>query len=271
MSNGPSRYSWDAHDYARHSGQQQIWARELIARLGLRGDESILDIGCGDGKVTAEIAARAADGAVVGVDNAVAMIALARQRYPQSSHANLRFGLADARCLPFCDAFDVVFSNATLHWLVDHRPALQSIARSLKPGGRAVLQMGGRGNGAAIIALLDRMTVQTEWARYFAGFSFPYGFHGPQEYAPWLRDAGLTARRSALIAKDMVHQGRAGLAGWIRTTWLPWTQRVPDAERDLFVAALVDGYLGAYPLDAQGQAHVAMMRLEVEAQKPGVG
>jgi trans-aconitate 2-methyltransferase len=261
------QYKWDALDYATSSSAQQQWARELIGKLQLKGDESLLDIGCGDGKVTAEIAASLPSGSVLGVDSSAEMIALAQSQYPADAFPNLRFQKEDARSLPFSDEFTVVFSNATLHWVLDHAPVLDEIHKSLRRGGKVLLQMGGRGNAADVVAVLDKLPQALEWRDYFEGFSFPYGFYGPDEYQEWLRKAGLQARRVELIPKDMIHQGQEGLAGWIRTTWLPYTQRVPEERREAFVAQLVDKYLERHPVDEQGLVHVRMVRLEVEALK----
>ncbi len=151
-----ARFRWNAEDYAQHSRPQQKWARELIGKLRLRGPESVLDIGCGDGKVTAEIAYLVPDGRVVGIDNSPAMIALAAERYPRHRHPNLLFRRMDAAALTFSGQFDVVFSNAALHWIRDHRPVLAGILQALKPGGRIVLQMGGRGNAAQMLAISER-------------------------------------------------------------------------------------------------------------------
>ena len=260
-------YKWDALDYAKSSSAQQEWARELIRKLKLKGDESLLDIGCGDGKVTAEIVASLPKGSVLGVDSSAEMIALAQSQYPADAFPNLHFRQEDARSLPFRDEFTVVFSNATLHWVLDHAPVLRGIAASLKPGGKALLQMGGRGNAAQVIAVAESVIASQEWRGYFEEFSFPYGFYGPDEYRKWLREAGLQARRVELIPKDAVHQGREGFEGWFRTTWLPYTQRVPEGRQQAFIAEVVDRYLGNHPLDDHGLVHVEMVRLEVEAVK----
>jgi trans-aconitate 2-methyltransferase len=261
------KYQWDALDYEKNSTQQQIWARELVKKLVLHGDETLLDIGCGDGKITAEIAASLERGSAVGIDISENMIALAQQRYPPQAYPNLRFQKEDASHLPFQDAFTNIFSNAALHWLPQHRLALQGIARSLKQEGRILLQMGGKGNAAGVIAVLEQLIHSREWALYFDGFRFPYGFFSPDEYVMWLHEAGLEPIRVELIPKDMVHPGKAGLAGWIRTTWLPYTQRVPENLREAFIDELVDIYLGMFPLDKHGYSHVSMIRLEVEAVK----
>jgi trans-aconitate methyltransferase len=195
------------------------------------------------------------------------MIGLARSRFPAADHSNLSFVLGDARSLPFRDGFNAVFSNAALHWVRDHRPVLSGIFGSAKRGARITLSMGGRGNAGGIVAVLDDMLLAEEWRAYFDGFTMPYGFHGPDEYRFWLREAGLTSRRADLIDKDMTYADRAGLEGWVRTTWLPYTQRVPAERRDEFVARLVDRYLERHPPDARGVIHVHMVRLEIEATK----
>lgn len=260
-------YTWNALDYEKNSSAQLAWAKELISKLNLQGNEQILDIGCGDGKVTAEIASVALDGSVVGIDNSEAMIALARSRYPQEAFPNLQFLHADARQLPFQNEFSVIFSNAALHWIQDHVSVLHGISQSLRSGGKVLLQMGGRGNAIAVSTIAEEMTQSDRWRAYFTDFAFPYFFYSPEEYQQWLNDVGLEAIRVELIPKDMTHEGQAGLAGWIRTTWLPYTQQLPEPIREQFVTELVERYLEHHPLTEDGLTHVQMVRLEVEAEK----
>ena len=146
---------------------------------------------------------------------------------------------------------------------------LRGVSRALKPGGRVLLQMGGHGNAAEILALMDAMPDDPKWQRYFPERVAGYGFYGPEEYVPWLREAGLTPVRVELLERDMAQVGNEGLASWIRTTWLPYTQRVPEADRDDFVSDIVDRYVESHPTDSDGLVHVRMSRLEVEATKPG--
>jgi trans-aconitate 2-methyltransferase len=259
---------WDADDYRRHSTAQQAWARELIAKLDLAGDEHVLDVGCGDGKVTAELVELLPRGAIVGVDSSPEMIGFARQAFPPERYPRLRFELMDARDLHFQEEFDVVFSNATLHWVIDHRPVLAGLARTLVHGGRAFLQMGGRGNAAAVVNTMDALMAEGEWRGHFKGFAFPYGFHAPEEYRAWLQGAGLSPIRVELLPRDMTYDGREGLAGWVRTTWLPYLERVPEPRRETLVGEVVSRYLARHPPGEDGVIHVVMVRLEVEALRP---
>jgi trans-aconitate 2-methyltransferase len=262
-----NKYVWDAKDYAQHSTTQQTWARELISKLKLNGHESVLDVGCGDGKITAEIAGYVPDGSVVGVDSSKEMIEMACVDFTQDKYPNLSFQVIDARQLAFQERFDVVFSNAALHWIKDHKPVIAGIQKSLKSGGRILLQMGGKGNAESILSVLEEMMFENEWRRYFSDFAFSYGFYDPEEYTVWINEAGLQPVRVEFIPKVMSYDKRDGLAGWVRTTWLPYTERVPDQRREEFITRLIDKYIEKYPLDHEGKIHVKMVRLEVEAIK----
>ena len=262
-----NRYTWNAEDYAKHSSAQQDWARELISQLKLEGYESVLDIGCGDGKTTAEIANQLSNGNVLGVDSSNDMIALACKNFPHGRHPNLEFKLVDAQHLPFKEQFDIVFSKAALHWIKDHKPVILGIKNSLKPNGRILLQMGGKGNAESIISLLETIIAEKEWNQYFYGFEFPYGFHDPEMYELWLKEADLNSVRVELIPKDMPHKDKEAFAGWIRTTWLPYTDRIPAHQRKEFITQLVEKYTEKFPIDSKGNVHVKMIRLEVEAIK----
>jgi trans-aconitate 2-methyltransferase len=257
-------YKWNADDYRKNSTAQQRWAQELISKLSLAGNESILDIGCGDGKVTFELSLQVPEGNVLGIDASPDMISLARRTYPPRRFQNLTFQLKDARELDFTEKFHLVFSNATLHWITDHRPVLEGIRRSLRPGGRILLQMGGQGNALGLFKPLEQVMERATWNKYFTDFTFPYGFYGPEEYSIWLEDAGLKAKRIELIPKDKIHSDKEDLAGWVRTTWLPYTQRVPENLREAFIDEVVEKYIEENP-SSDGLIHVQIVRLEVEA------
>mgnify|MGYP001206909063 CR=1 FL=1 len=100
-------YKWDAHEYEKHSQSQQKWARELIEKISLKGTENVLDLGCGDGKVTAEISKIVSEGSIIGVDNSAGMIQLATDRHPSEIYSNLSFQEMDAKNLDFNDFEDV--------------------------------------------------------------------------------------------------------------------------------------------------------------------
>jgi len=107
---------WDPADYHKHSYPQYAFALGLVERLRLLGNERILDVGCGDGKITAELAARVSHGSVLGIDTSADMIAFAQNMFPPSVYPNLSFCYGDAAKLTFSQEFDVIVSFACLHW-----------------------------------------------------------------------------------------------------------------------------------------------------------
>lgn len=258
---------WNPEDYAENSSAQLVWAKELIAKLHLQGNETLLDVGCGDGKITAEFAAAVPHGFVLGVDNSQEFIDYAQRHYPSRQYANLQFLTMDARKLTASRQFDIIFSNATLHWVDDHRVFLAGCSRLLSPQGRLIISCGGAGNAAEMLDVIDRLIHGQRWGHYFTTFTFPYFFYSDAQYAHWLPEAGLCPQRLELVEKDMTHQGSEGLAGWLRTTWMPYTDCVPQELREAFISDIVQDYLSVHPLDALGQSHIKMIRLEVEAQR----
>jgi trans-aconitate methyltransferase len=258
-------HKWDPEGYQKSSSAQFGWAMNLISGLKLNGRERILDIGCGDGRITAHLADLVSEGRVLGVDLSAEMIGYAAAG--NAMHPNLRFLVADASRLDFSNEFDLVVSFACLHWIRDHLPVLHGVKDCLVPGGHFLMQCGGRGNAAGLLNVTEEMIAGSPWQKYFEGFCFPYNFYGPDEYRRWLLQAGLRPGRVELMPKDMVHQGRAGLEGIIRTTWLPYTERLPHDLQNSFVKEVAARYLEKCPLDECGQAHVQMIRLEVEADR----
>ncbi len=261
-------YVWDAKDYAKNSQNQLQWANELIPKLKLQGSEHLLDIGCGDGRITAQISTHLPNGNAVGIDSSAQMINLAKTTYPKEQHPNLTFCLMDARNISFQSEFDIVFSNAALHWILDQKAVLEGVCRCLKPQGRLLFQMAGKGNAKDVLDVFDELLVLPQWKRYFGGFTFPYAFLDSTEYQQLLVQAGLNPTRVELFPKEMKFSSAEGMAGWVRTTWLPFTERVPAGLQDIFVKEIVNRYLEGHSVDAEGVVHLGMMRLEVEGQKP---
>ena len=259
------KQEWNADDYAINSSAQQQWAQELIAKLSLQGCESLLDIGCGDGKITAQIAQILPKGKVLGIDLSQSMIGLASEQFATKSYPNLSFMQMDATDIQLTERFDLAFSNAVLHWIADQPAVLRGVHSCLKPGGKILFQMGGRGNAHEVFNLIQEVIKRPEWKDYYEGFTPPYHFHGPEEYRSWLTNSGFGVKRLELIPKDMQHQEKEGLKGWLRTTWFPYTDRLPAELRDIFLDQVLESYLATHPLDDHGNTHVKMVRLEIEA------
>jgi trans-aconitate methyltransferase len=258
---------WNAADYAANSIVQQTWARELIAKLNLRDDDHILDVGCGDGKVTAGIARSLPNGFVVGVDASPQMIGFAKKTFSAKEFPNLKFQVMDARKIKFTQRFDFVFSNAALHWVDDHPAILRGAAVVLKSGGRLIVSCGGKGNAQDVfVALRPEMRLK-RWREFFRQMPTPYFFYAPDDYKKWLPKFGFKIQKLKLAPKDATYEGANGFATWLRTTWIPYVQRVPENLREEFIEAVTQRYVAKHPTDADGKVHVKMVRLEIDAIK----
>jgi trans-aconitate 2-methyltransferase len=261
----PARHKWNAEDYTKNSSAQLQWAQELISKLALQGCESVLDIGCGDGKISAQLAITAKNGNVLGIDQSEDMIRYASEQFPSERYRNLSFLCMDATEIHLSEQFDVVFSNAALHWVKNHVAVLRGVRACLKSGGKILFQMGGRGNAAEVFDAIEKVLHHPRWRCYYEDFMPPYHFYGPEEYEAWLLENGFRPIRLELVLKDMQHQGTEGLMGWLRTTWFPYTDRLPVELRNAFLAEVIEAYTAVHPINALGDIHVKMVRLEVEA------
>ena len=195
---GPSR-DWDAGTYDRVSGPQLRWAVEQLDRLKLRGDEVVCDAGCGSGRVTALLADLVPRGRVYAVDVAPSM----------AEHAAAALGdRATVLCqdlveLDLPEPVELVFSNATFHWVPDHAALFSAIRRSLVPGGRLVAQCGGRGNIDRFRRLADEVaTEDPAFAPYFEHWQGPWNYADAPETADRLVAAGFTEVRTWLEDRD---------------------------------------------------------------------
>jgi trans-aconitate 2-methyltransferase len=253
--------------YAQNSNTQQSWARDLLQEIQLRGNEAILDVACGNGKITADFAKTLPNSRVVGIDSSAEMVAYASRTYPSTLYPNLSFDRTDAQSLHFQQEFDLCFSNATLHWVDDHQAFLRRASQVLKSGGRLMISCAGEGNAAGVLQVFAELMQSKTWEEYFYTFHNTYSFYSDQHYMTWLEETCFKIEQLKLTPKDMTHRGRAGLKEWVSTSWTPFTHCVPIEYRADFIDHFVDKYLEAHPLDQWGYAHVGVVRLEANLLK----
>jgi trans-aconitate methyltransferase len=233
---------WQASDYSRQSSLQQALAEAQLSRLTLEGSERILDVGCGDGKITAEIAARVPRGSVLGVDPSRDMVEYASSRYGPPAHANLKFEVNDARSLTFRDEFDLVVSFNALHWVPEQEAALGSIRSALKPGGRVLLRMVPNGPRECLEDVIEEVRQQPRWSGFFAGFRRPFVHFTLEEYRALAERAGFGVLRLHVEDGSWDFKSRDGFLAFARATFVEWTQRLPEGEWDSFIADVLDRY-----------------------------
>ena len=233
---------WDARTYHTISCPQATMAEAVLDRLELRGDETVLDAGCGSGRVTAALLERLPRGRVVAVDADAGMVEHARTELPVD-RAEVHH--QDLTAVDLAEPVDAVFSNAVFHWIPDHAALFVALAGALRPGGRLSAQCGGQGNVAGVQAASDAIVASdNELRERFAGWRRPWHFAEPQDTEKRLRAAGFTAVDCWLEPWPV---SPADVETYLRTVCLgPYLERVPEAQHAAFareVAGRVGGKL----------------------------
>jgi trans-aconitate methyltransferase len=219
--------TWDPQLYERgHAFVYQL-AQDLVPLLNPKPGERILDVGCGTGHLTKQIADAGAE--VVGIDQSAAMIETARRVAP-----NVAFRVADARQLEFDAEFDAVFSNAVLHWITPPEAAARCLFRALRPGGRLVCEFGGKGNVATVLAAIGAA------AQAIGVTAPPLQHYYPTigEYAGVLEGSGFDVQSAVLFDRPTPLDGPDGLLNWVRMFRAPVLEAIPAARHDDFATAL---------------------------------
>ena len=169
-----SKYFWDSYQYTEISDLQAAVSVDLIKNLQIKSNENVLDVGCGIGNITMEIAAIANDGYVVGIDGSPSMIDQACKNLSSKDLRNLSFQVMSVTEMQFNSHFDVVFSNSVLHWIKNQKKALESIFRCLKPGGRIGLQLPLLNGSHPMISVVQDAIQYLNFEQTYANWEFPW-------------------------------------------------------------------------------------------------
>jgi trans-aconitate 2-methyltransferase len=218
---------WDAATYDKVADPMTRWGAAVLDRLPLRGDERVLDAGCGSGRVTELLVERLPRGAVVALDGSPAMIEQARSRLARFGN-RVEYVVADlGRPLPVAEPVDAILSTATFHWVPDHDAMFRSLAAVLRPGGRLVAQCGGAGNVASVQRVL---------AGIGDGWLGDAHFETPEATAERLQAAGFVEVECWLTEEPTSFEPGVPFETFLRTVVLgSHLARLPEAERDAFV------------------------------------
>jgi trans-aconitate 2-methyltransferase len=232
---------WNATEYHRRSALQKWLADKSLAGLELKGSERVLDVGCGDGKITAEIAERLPGGSAVGVDPSTAMIDFARAQF-LADHANLSFAVGDATRLTYRDEFDLVVSFNALHWVAEQSTALRCIRDALRPTGRALLRFVSEGERKSLEDVIEDTRKDPRWSRHFTEFRRPYLHLPPAEYRRLAETCGFRVDRVDVALEAWDFGSREAFAAFGDVTFVEWTRKIPPDERWAFIADALDRY-----------------------------
>jgi trans-aconitate 2-methyltransferase len=224
----PQTRQWDGQSYDRISGPMEALGREVLGRLQLRGDETVLDAGCGSGRITQALIERLPRGRVIAVDASQSMVNAAHERLPD---ADVR--VADLLELELAEPVDAILSTATFHWIADHERLFSRLHAALRPGGQLVAQCGGEGNIDVLRGHAKEVLAREPYAEHFRDWQSPWNYAGPQETERRLLAAGFSSAQCWLApAPKQPEQAREFLATIVLG---PHVQRLPEQLRERFM------------------------------------
>ncbi|RJS86448.1 class I SAM-dependent methyltransferase [Methanophagales archaeon] len=235
------QYQFDGKKYEKTSHCQSEWGNELIAELNLKGNEAILDLGCGNGFTTKELAERVPHGKVVGIDSSSSMLEAAKAH----KTANMELLLLDINEMAFDNEFDVVFSNAAHHWVLDHEKLLKNIYNALKPNGFMRIQFAGDGNCPNLIEVLREVMELPEFVTSFKRFIWPWYMIKPEEYEKLLSHTEFRNYKVWGENKDRYFSDDQSMIGWIEEpSIVPFLAVLPEnlkmRVRDTVVGRMIE-------------------------------
>jgi trans-aconitate 2-methyltransferase len=243
---------WDAATYDRVSGPQVAMAARVLVRLPLNGDETVLDAGCGSGRVTEMLLERLPHGRVIAVDAAASMVEHARERLGERATVIH----SDLTALELDEQTDAVFSNAVFHWIPDHPLLFERLFTALRPGGRLVAQCGGKGNVEELHRVARALGDEEPFAPYLGGWKGPWNFAGAEETAERLERAGFEKVETWLEPYPVVPDDPRAYVTAVCCG--PHLEQLPDELRETFI----DGICGGTGLELD------YVRLNMSARRP---
>ena len=256
-------YDFDGDKYKAASKHQKEWGSAIIVELPLAGNERILDLGCGDGALTAQLARRVPAGSLIGIDASAGMIETAKKL----TQDNLDFRLMDINHLNVENHFDLVFSNATLQWIKDHNRLLRSVRESLKPGGMIRFNFAGDGNCSNLLAVVQEAMRHDDHARYFENFQWPWYMPAVCEYRELVVRCGFRQVKVWGENADRYFGSAEEMIRWIdQPSLVPFLKYVADDDRQRFRDTVVEKMMRRTQ-QADGRCFETFRRINVFARK----
>ena len=256
-------YEFDGEKYKAASLPQKEWGTSLISQLSLQGNETILDLGCGDGILTEQLSLLVPNGKVLGVDASIGMINTSKKL----CRDNLDFVQTDINNLHFSNEFDVIFSNAALHWIKDHNLLLHNSYAALKTNGILLCSFGGHGNVTNFLEVIQNKISEDKYRDYFINFEMPWFMPSKSQYQELISNIGFSEFTIEVVNRDRYFSTSDEMIKWIdQPSIVPFIERIPDTLKSTFRNEVI-GEMIEKTRQTDGTCFETFRRLQIYAKK----
>lgn len=233
-------FEFDGKKYRLASKHQKEWGLDLISEISFRGNETVLDLGCGDGSLTEQLSLLVPRGKVLGIDASMNMIETAKMLRKN----NLEFAHMDINEMNFDGEFDLIFSNAALHWVKDHKKLLKNTYRALKPHGKILWNFGGAGNTSNFIDVIQKKISEDTYAKYFENFEWPWFMPSREQYTELISTIGFADYTVKEMNRDRYFSNASEMIQWIdQPTIVPFIKNIPEKQKETFRQEIIEEML----------------------------
>lgn len=256
-------HEFDGKKYGQASTHQKEWGQKVVNELNLNGNERILDLGCGDGEITFQIAEFVPNGEVIGIDASKGMIEAALEKKKE----NLKFNLMDINRLNCGNEFDVIFSNATLHWVKDHEKLFENVYRALRPGGRIRFNFAADGNCSNFYKIIKEVIRLECYTEYFDNFEWPWYMPKVEEYEEILKGSSFKEFEIWGEKADRFFPNCDAMVKWIeQPSIVPFIAKIENNKKDEFRSSVIKRMV-AETMDQNGRCFETFRRINIRANK----
>lgn len=256
-------FEFNGEKYKLASKHQKEWGNELILELELNGDESILDLGCGDGMLTEKLSSLVTMGNVVGIDASKGMIETARKL----SRNNLEFIYLDINEINYVNEFDIIYSNAALHWIKDHERLLLNSYHALKPRGRIVWNFAAEGTCQNFFKIINGIIDKPQYKIYFKNFNWTWYMPSKSEYLSLVEKVGFFEFCVIEENTDRYFSNVDEMIMWLdQPTLVPFIKYLPDNLKEQFRTEVIEQMIQE-TIQIDGRCFETFRRLKIKAVK----
>lgn len=256
-------FEFDGQKYKSASKHQKEWGNDLISGLAFKGNETVLDLGCGDGILTEQLSLFVPHGKVIGIDASINMIETAKM----INRGNLQFKHMNINEINFQNEFDLIFSNAALHWVKDHKQLLINAYRALKNKGKILWDFGGLGNCSNFLYVIQKKISEKKYTKYFLNFEYPWFMPSKAYYEKLISTIGFSSYTITEVNRDRYFSTSSEMVKWIdQPCIVPFIKYIPQAQKETFRKEVIEE-MQKRTQQSNGTYFETFRRIKVYAQK----